>query len=213
MFVRALLFSFLLHAPAHAKMMAQKHVPAAKLAAYLEKQKKSRALGALEAQALALAQLGRELGAEIPRPYTESEEESLPLLGPADVAASFHSSIPADWNSPSPKALKLMRKNRKLLESYLGSRSPYDWAWVRYELGEKKEAKAALNELFGAEFEKTMKLEKSVNAFGHGPLTDAERFLVALKPMSSKEEAAELDARMQKMKVHVSNLPQSTILT
>lgn len=213
-FCAPVMILLLLSAPAFAKMAAMRQVPAESVVKYLENQKKTRALGPLEKNTLELAKLGRELGAKISRPYTENEAQDLPNIGAAEVAASLHGAIPADWaQSPSPKALKLLRKNRKLLESYLGARSGYDWAWVQYELGEKEPAKQSLRNLFDLEYAKVMKMEKAVSVFGRTPLTDAELYYQALKPMSSADDAKELDDKLQKMKVHLSNIPQSRIMT
>ena len=200
--------------PAFAKAVAKRYVPAARLAAYLEAEQKGRALNGLETQALELARIGKELGANIPHSFTETEAEALPNLGAAEVAGSLHAAIPTDWTKPpSPKLRKLLKKNRKLLESYLSASSPYAWAWVRSMLGEKEEAKESLERLFTAEYEKVMRLDKAVNAFGHTPLTEAELYYQALKPQAHGAEARELEDKLQKMKVHVSNLPQSAILT
>lgn len=118
-----------------------------------------------------------------------------------------------DWKpSLSKDAFELVAKNRVNLEKIFASDS-YSWAWFQTQVGEQEAAKKTLSALYMKEFLRVMALKRAVFGMGPGPMGDVEFIYKALEPMASVEEKLSMNEKMKKMKIHVSNLPQSHIVT
>jgi hypothetical protein len=202
-----------LGAPAGAKMAAQTVVPASKLVAFLEKKKPR---SAEDRDTLVLARVAAAaFDASVSFPYEENDNSALATAQPGHVVIGMSNALDHyDWSKPvDPRTTKLVRKNEALFTRRLTPGGGTLWVWFQRELGHKDEARAAALKLFDAEYDRVMKLDKNVIAFGRGPLREAEIQFAALKTLAKPDELPALTDMLQKMKVHVSTLPQSTIMT
>lgn len=197
---------------APASMMAMRELPLSAVIASLEK----RNAGEDARLSLALAKLDRDvLGETVFRvpASDQTEEQAILALQPADLAGHVANSVrgQADPGKAIPEPLKAeFRGACARLEKML----PADvWPWLQLQLGQKTEAKAALAALYGKEFDSVMLLTQAVSGLGHTPLTEASYLHALLRPLATPAEAVGLDDKLQKMKVHVSNLPQAAIST
>jgi len=98
-----------------------------------------------------------------------------------------------------------------LLKNTFGEKS-YGWAWFLKQNGKTAEAKKILSEAYDVGFQNIMAM-KMLHFDGSGPLSDMEFIQKALVPMLESKDNKALDTKMQKMKNHVSNLPNSNMLT
>jgi len=192
------------------KMAARSSVPVAALVRHLEKSKNP--------ELLALARCARDaFGVEsVDTVYAADPDKAVDLAGPADVARGIAGAIDAekDWTaSPAPKKLAILRKSHAVLERFLKESHPVEWTWVQLRLGGKEEARKTLLAAFEKESERVLKETEAVYGFRGGPLDEAELILRGLRATAAPAELPALEDKMQKMKVHVSNLPQSHIMT
>jgi hypothetical protein len=75
-------------------------------------------------------------------------------------------------------------------------------------------AKQILNEAFEIEFQKVMKLDQVlIGLGGDNHMGEAENLELALKNISSKSEQTDIAKKIQKMKVHISKLPEVQVET
>lgn len=110
------------------------------------------------------------------------------------------------------EAIKLMRANKDQLEKIFKGHS-YAWAWIQLQAGDRENTKKLILAEFEKEFAEVMKSTEAVTGLGHTPLGDAENLLKAASSLTNEEEKKDMEAKMQKMKLHVSTLPQSMIMT
>ena len=113
-------------------------------------------------------------------------------------------------NQLSPTELNLIKPNATSLQKSFGAKS-YVSAWILKQMGNKDQAKAMLSALANEGHEKLMEM-RTIH-FGNNPLPQLEYVHQALVPMSSEAEQRILNERMQKMKKHISNLPDSMMMT
>ncbi len=91
----------------------------------------------------------------------------------------------------------------------LGENS-YVWAWILKHKGDKIGAKKILNELYLVGSAYVLSLGE-VNQ--NNELSEMQIVQEALLPMSTPAEAEMINGKMQKMKIHISNLPDMRKLT
>lgn len=84
-------------------------------------------------------------------------------------------------------------------------------AWFAFQSGDKKQAKALLNQGFEKGYSEAMKL-KQIDSFG-SPLQRVEVISKALTPLSSEDENKSRESKLQKMRLHVSQLPDLMMMT
>lgn len=108
--------------------------------------------------------------------------------------------------------LTLIKNNNKKIESLFGT-DTYSGAWFHLQLGHVDTSKKTLKALFETQYKQTHALENVINGFGDSPLTDISKTFNTLKWLSTKKEKKELENRFRKLKIHISNLPQSHIFT
>jgi hypothetical protein len=109
------------------------------------------------------------------------------------------------------KKQKIKDLRSKLEKNLNGS---YAWAWVLFQLDETDAAKKNMQKLFQTEYDNVIKMTQVIYGFGEGnPMVELTRLEKALSPMSSKTEKSEIEKKMKKAKTHVSNLPESHIMT
>ena len=192
-----------------ADMAATVNIQVADVISRLEKS--SHKLSDIENDELLMARFAQEAFDLKNVSVTAGETEVTPfsLMSGINRAIKTH----PHWDAPISKAAKdMIVKNRSKFEKIFANDS-YTWPWFLVQLGDKGAAKKILAKNFAQTFEVNMKLTESVNRFGHGPLENAESDMQALEPLSTPAELVELHKKMNQMKIHVSNLPQSAIMT
>ena len=199
------------------KMAAMRQVSIKSFVTHLDALAKTRKLNEQELQLKTLSDIAQNvLNAHYVSIYgQEPEPESFSRVNLGSFKDCFLNSIhmQSDWKSNLSKAaLEKITRNRVTLEKSFGLNS-YTWAWFQLQLGEKESAKKSLNALYENEFLRVMALKDAVFGFGSTPMGEAEFIYKALSPMADNAEQEDLNQKMQKMKAHVSNLPQSKIMT
>ena len=190
--------------------LPQHDVPVGKVISYLQKQGKK----ADAAEKLALLVIAREgLGLKGVRVYgSVSDEAALAALSSGVLAGQISDLVMAlpDWSKKaSSKVVDQIKSHRALIQQTFNSNVLPQKAepWFLHQLGEDKEAKESLNALFAAEKSRILAADYHVTA------ADAEALAAALKSLSSAEEAKAIDADLQQIKVHVSNVREHQIMT
>ena len=92
------------------------------------------------------------------------------------------------------------------LETYAGT-------WFHYQSGEKTQAIKSLKILFEREHKKMKALDNVTYGFGESPMMSITRIYKTLMWITDGSEKDILKDRFRKLKVHVSNLPQTHINT
>lgn len=111
------------------------------------------------------------------------------------------------------KAKALIATWRPRLAAKFGE-SSYYFAWVLFQLDEKDALKKTLQNLYAAEFDKVMKLKGIVIGLGdRPPLFFVQSIRAHIDPLSTDVEKKDMDDKMKKMKLHVSKLPESHVVT
>lgn len=118
----------------------------------------------------------------------------------------------SSWDDAlSGSKLELVKANSDLLKTSLNE-SSYSWAWISYQTGQKEEAKKILASKFETAYETVMKLQH-VYSHRSSPMEEAERLAKPLKFLSTDDENKTREAKLKKMRTHVSTLPDMQIMT
>jgi hypothetical protein len=119
----------------------------------------------------------------------------------------------------SATGVATIKKNRVALEAAFkhiaipqGTESDV-WPWFENAAGEKDKALKDLRAFFDAENDRVMKLTQAVSGLGKTPLSEAEFLYGALETLLPAAELKAYTEKLEKMKVHVSSLPQMHIMT
>lgn len=116
------------------------------------------------------------------------------------------------WDQKIPAQEEVyIAKNRDFLMATFGAET-HAWAWMRYQIGERDQAKEQLLARYESEFKRVMKMEEQM-PFGGNPMGEAEAILAALKKQVTPEQKSQMENKMRQMKAHVSQLPDSGIVT
>ena len=110
----------------------------------------------------------------------------------------------------SPQQIVVVDASQETLKQHFTDQG-MEWAWVLKTLGQGAASKSLLMSLFdkkSSELLGTQFIFKSENPLSH--LTILDRVLT---PQSSKEENQARSQKLQKVKTHISNLPDATIMT
>ena len=176
----------------------------------------------LKASSMLLLKYGRELlGLEEIRVAGHKETKTryvIKQLTSHEVKSSLTNQLMKDaqkyWKvSFSPNQKREVLENRSLLKSSLGHES-YLWAWFSKGLGSHAEAEGILKKLFEKEYEKIMKLERVTAGLGRkGPMHFLNLYFTALAVIMPSDQLSYYRERLRKAKVHISNIPQSMIMT
>lgn len=201
---------------AEAKMAAPVMVSSKVTITYFEKQQKKRKLTPEESEIFGLTQIAQqvfEIKDFVTHGVASSDDDKAQNVSLSTVARAIQSAIELrDWNQVLPKSdLDKVLKQRDLLKKVLGENSLTS-AWLAYQSGDKDEAKKILNNGFTKSYEETMKLQH-VYGHGAGPMYDGESFSKALTPFSTDSENKSRAEKLQKMRTHLSNLPDMQIMT
>lgn len=118
----------------------------------------------------------------------------------------------SSWERSMPSsALEALKAEKKFLNKFFGEKS-FGYAWVLNTLGERSAAKALLHEVFENSVISAMKQRQVTRSF-ESPSSRIETTYEALTTLSSPEELKEYEEKLKKVKIHLSNLPDSGILT
>jgi hypothetical protein len=112
----------------------------------------------------------------------------------------------------SKEHLTLIRDNRKKIDLLFGT-TTYAAAWFQKKMGQIDISKKTLMALFETSYKKIEKLDNVVYGFGESPLFAITKVYNTLIWVSTEKEQAALKTRFRKLKVHISNLPQTHIHT
>ncbi len=110
----------------------------------------------------------------------------------------------------TPQQIVVVDTSQETLKQHFTDQG-MEWAWVLKTMGQDAASKALLVNLFekkSSELLNTRFLFKSENPLSQ--LTTIDRVLT---PQSSKEENQARSQKLQKVKTHISNLPDATIMT
>lgn len=202
----------------YGKMAASSSVPVEKVILALEKKASTGPTSTSEQELLVMIKVG-QLALGLKKITVTGSGTDDVLIGRVsfdDVRNSLSAAIlrhPAwDWQIPADAKKAITRAHRGLLVKHLAM-NPYERAWFQYQLGEKDDAKRTLSNLYDTGFTSVMSLKSAVYGFNGGPLNAVQNYFQALEPMCDETTRETLRAKMQKMKIHVSNLPQSHIKT
>ena len=83
---------------------------------------------------------------------------------------------------------------------------------MSHQIGESAQIKEQLLARYEAEFKRVMRMVEQP-FFGGSPIIEAEAILAALKTQITPEQKSEIENKMRQMKAHVSQLPDSGIVT
>jgi hypothetical protein len=201
---------------AEAKMAAQVMVSSTATVGYYDKLQKQRKLTAEETEIFSLAQVAQQVFAV--KDFTtygggQSDDDKIKNVNLSTVAQSIQAAIELrDWNQAlSNPDLEKAKKQRDVIKKALGENS-LALAWLTYQAGDKAEAKNILNRGFTKSYEETMKLQH-VYGHGSGPMYSGESYSKALTPLSTEQENKSRAEKLQKMRTHLSNLPDMQIMT
>lgn len=93
------------------------------------------------------------------------------------------------------------------------SNDTFVWSWVPYQMGDTQVAKKYLQDLFDDEFKKLMKMDVVIVGFGGSPLSQINKYEKALSLMTNAKEKSNIQKKMKQVKIHISNLPESHVVT
>jgi hypothetical protein len=115
------------------------------------------------------------------------------------------------WDAAlSASEIKDITPHLEIIKNTMGEKS-YGWAWILKQTGKTAEAKQILSALFNERSAAVLKQEGTYNH--ESPLMPVLEVEQALIPLSSEAEKAQIQKKMQDVKVHVSNLREYMIQT
>lgn len=201
---------------AGAKLAAPVRISSAATIAYYQKQQSQKKLNPEESEIFSLVQIAKQVFAITDFTIyggARSEEDKARNVSLSVVAQSIQSAINLrDWNHALSKAdSEKVAKLRDLIKKELGENS-LAMAWLIYQGGDKDAAKKILNNGFTKSYEETMKL-KRIYGGGSNLMYDGESFSKALTPLSTEQENKSRTEKLQKMRTHLSNLPDMQMMT
>ena len=126
------------------------------------------------------------------------------------IASAIQNSLKQNINFDKPIStadLTRIKASEDLIKKSLGADS-FAVAWLNYKNGNKALAKTLLNRGFDRTFDEAMKMQHIGFSDDGNPIQEGEDFSTALAPLSTEAENKERGARLKKMQVHASNLPQ-----
>lgn len=131
-----------------------------------------------------------------------------------NIIQSIHQELTvSDWKPITDKSvLKRLGEWNQVLKKNLGEDS-YSWAWVQFQMGETSDAKKILAMQFESEYNRLLKLQVVITGLGGGPLDQITKLEKTLTLLSTKSEKVDIQKKMKRVKIHLSNLPESQVVT
>ncbi len=213
-----LLFIFLISGSCFAKMAAPVTVSASETVSYYKSQQKNKKLSLGDSEILNLALFARDyfgISEFFVAGSESSTEEKVKEVSLNSIARSIEIAIqqkPTWDNQKGAGDTSKVIQAGMLVKKALGKDS-YAGAWFSYQAGDKSEAKSILSRAFENSYSEIMKL-KELTGFKHeNPLQLAEATAKALIPMSPELENKSREAKMKKMRTHLSGLPNLQMMT
>ena len=200
---------------AQAAMVPKRVVSLQQVAEYWKHQFVNARLSEDQARVALLARVAvdTEAAESVQIDYTGSEIDGIKAVDTGAVVSAMEAGLShKEWTSLPSRRRGRIKKNRVALKEALGEKS-YLWAWCEFQLGERAAAKAILLPLYAAEADRVMQLKTADYVFGATPLDSAERYLSALRALSEPAEISGYEEQLRKMKAHLSNLPQTRVMT
>ena len=111
----------------------------------------------------------------------------------------------------APQEVAYLSQNRDFLKTTFGAETN-TWVWMSHQIGESAQIKDQLLARYEAEFKRVMRMVEQP-FFGGSPIIEAEAILAALKTQITPEQKSEIENKMRQMKAHVSQIPDSGIVT
>lgn len=185
------------------------NIPIKEMESYVKTTKTKRALTDTELKFKDLVALASLLKIETVNSYhsTADAVDSLALIS----AITLKVQESPKWDKPlAPSELGQLKAMNDSLKSSFKEKS-YLWAWVLKQKGDQAGAKKILSQMFQEGSEEVMKIK--MLHFGNNPVIQLEFVFQALGPLSTPTEIEQNTLQMQKMKKHVSNLPDSMMMT
>lgn len=147
--------------------------------------------------------------------YFDTEAEQVKAVYLKNISNSIQQAIQkkTNWDDALAQSkMVTLKKQEALLKKNLGEKS-LGWAWYLYQIDKKKEAQMVLSGEFERAYADTMKLTEITGFKGSTPSWEAESIHKALIPLSSETENKSRDEKVQKMRLHISNLPNMQMMT
>lgn len=201
----------------NAKMQAPQSISAKETIAFYKVKKKSDKLTPEEADTLKLAQLAQDVFGITEfyiTGFPSSKEEQAKAVNLIAISNSIQNALQQkpSWDQKlSASDLEKVKQTSDLIKQALGEDS-YAWAWVNYKKGDKAMAKKILNRGFDRAHAEVLKISE-LGFRNSNPLQSSEAISKALTPLSSKEENKSREEKMQKMRLHISSLPDMQMMT
>lgn len=204
-----------------AKMAAPLSVTAIETIHYFKTLQKTRKLTADERDLLNLTEVARDVFGvsdiyllSYGRDKNGTAETKVNAVGAADVIRGIQSAVEGKtiWNQGLSKVdLGKVKLLENQIKNVSGENS-YTWAWWVYQKGEKDLSKSILTKSFDQSYKETMALTRLVGK-NSNYLQKAEAASKALIPMSSQNENKQNEQKLQKMRLHISDIPDLQIMT
>lgn len=210
----ALLFVFVVSAEMSSAKMSvvqMPQIPMPKVLSSFKTAEANRKLTSEEIEAYQLAQLA-ESAFKVDSVMSREPIDEKRVLSSKSIVESIRTVLRGESNWQTPNAKELISKNPKLLKKALSAES-YEWATVLILLGDQVAAKNILKDIFSKEYERVMSLKKAIYGLGGSPMRDAEQIHKTLSSITNGSEQTELNEKLRKMKIHISQLPQFNIKT
>jgi hypothetical protein len=204
--------------PSFAKMQATQMISANAVTRHYKAEMAKGKLPADEAERMKLANIAEEVF-EVKEfavsGYHSTDVEQVKSVYLKNIANSIQQAIQkkTNWDDGLTKSKMITLKNEEtLLKKSLGEKS-LGWAWYLYQKGSKKEAQLVLSGEFERTYADTMKLTEITGFKDSTPSWEAESIHKALIPLSPETENKSREEKVQKMRLHISNLPNMRMMT
>ncbi len=139
-----------------------------------------------------------------------SNRKTLEQVTVEDIVIGMVAKIESlEWKLLTDQKIKqTLFKWRNTLKASFGENS-FSWAWVEFQMGNKKNSKQILQTLFESEYQKIIQSQTRPR----GAPFSYSKFMKPLLLLSTKEEKLDMQNKLKKIETHISNLPDLNILT
>jgi hypothetical protein len=193
-----------------AKMAQMFQVPFKDVKTHFETIQKSRTLNENEKVVQKLSVIAEMLKVESISTYSNDLSGLYPQLMNQAIINKIHQN--PKWDKPLGSGeIKKFEPEFDFIKKSFGEKS-YVWAWFLKQQGKTAEAKTILIQLFDERSAHVLSMTE-LHFGGNGPLNEVQYIQEALEPMVMTSEKELLNAKFQKLKNHLSNLPNSMIQT
>jgi hypothetical protein len=179
----------------------------------LNKKQKNSKLNPKESDLLFLLHFSQEIGAvKTITFYGVLKRQYISQVRNQTIIQSFEKEVSKKNKTLSKKETLNIVKNKDRIKRIFGAKS-FSWGWILSQLNEHKSAKIILSELFSTDYDRLMAQSMAHFGMSRSPLERINRTFNTLYPLCDTEDKKVLTEKLRKVKVHLSNLPQSNIRT